>query len=407
MRLRIVLLGVISIIFITLSITSYFVIFNKKEIERKKFFYCLNSFILLISLISFGYVGNNYYQIKYKKVKMAQTVVIDGKEIKTMANAKERLVLPMAYDTVEATHPSVLNMPKAWHGFKYWMAVTAYPKGDSEFENPHIIASNDLIQWQAPEGLTNPLDEPKSTNVDKYDRQKQYNSDTHLIYNEELARLEVFWRYVDDVNNQVTIFRSTTTDGSNWSEKESIYTANRKQADWVSPAFVKDKDGYTVWYIANGYKLWSRKSTDGLNWTEPQELQINYNKHNEKMKNWHLDVQKFGDTYEMLMVGFKMEGNKSDISDRHKMNLYHATSSDGKKWSTLSPVIYPSQKQEQWDGKGIYRSCFIKEDNKYYVFYSGIGFDDTRGIGLSYGEDITNLKGLDYDDWSDLFKKNN
>ena len=403
MRLRFVIISLVSVVALTLAVTGFITVYRKKEMKYQKLVYLLLALITVTSGLSFTYVANIYYQTKYNKLVLPNTVVIDGKEISTLANAKERLVLPMAYETIEATHPSVVNMPEKWQGFKYWMAVTAYPKGDANFENPHILVSNDLITWEAPLGLTNPLDEPVSTENDSFDRPKQYNSDTHLIYNEEKQRLEVFWRYVDDVNNQVTIFRSTSSEGSHWSPKEVFYQADRKQGDWVSPAFIKDQKGYKVWYIANGYRLWYQESQTGETWSKPKELQVPYRDNASSMKHWHLDVQKFGDTYEMLMVGFKILGDKADITDRHKMNLYHATSTDGQEWNNLEPILYPSQVDDQWDGKGIYRSAFIKEKGKYYVFYSGIGFDDTRGIGLAYGDDINHLKGLAYSDMSDLF----
>lgn len=340
--------------------------------------------------------------MKFEKKKLTHFVKIDGKEIKTLANAKERLFLPMAYDTIEATHPSVYNFPKKWHGYKYWMAVTAYPKGQADKENPHILGSNDMIQWEPANGITNPLDEPVSEALDHDNRPLQYNSDTHIIFNEEKNRLELFWRYVDDVNDQVIIYRSESTDGVKWSDKHSIYTASRKKADWISPAFVKDETGYKVWYIGNGYRIWYRESTDGEKWSEAKEVPVAYEKNQEKMHHWHLDVQKIDNQYEMIVVGFKQEGKKHRLGERHVMNLYHSLSKDNQNWSPLKAIIYPSQIRDAWDGKGIYRSCFIKENDKYYVFYSGIGHDDTRGVGLSYGKDINHLKGINYSDTHDL-----
>lgn len=340
--------------------------------------------------------------MKYAKKTPAHIVTIDGKEIKTLANAKERLVLPMAYDTIEATHPSVYNFPEKWHGYKYWMAVTAYPKGEADKENPHILGSNDLVQWEAANGYKNPLDEPVSEGLDELNRPLQYNSDTHLIFNEEKNQLELFWRFVDDVNDQVIIYRSESTDGVKWSDKHSIYTAPRKKADWVSPAFIKDKDGYKLWYVANGYRIWYRESTDGEKWSPAKEVNVPYAKNPKQMHHWHLDVQKIDNNYEMIVVGFKQLGEHADLGERHEMNLYHSKSQNGTKWSPLKAILYPSQIKDAWDGRGIYRSAFIKENGKYYVFYSGSGSDDTRGIGLAYGKDINHLKGINYSDMTDL-----
>ena len=213
-------------------------------------------------------------------------------------------------------------------------SVTPYPKGDAAKENPHVFVSNDLITWLEPKEGMNPLDEVKSEKMDK-DAPLQYNSDTHLVYNEEENRIEVYWRYVDDVNDQVTIYRRNSSDGQNFEPKEIVYQAPRKKADWVSPAFVKDKDGYKVWYVANGYRMWYRESKDGLNWSEEQEIKMPYAVHADKMYQRHIDVQKIEGQYEALVSDSK---NKEQNSGRLIVMLCRYTtdtSKDGKEWKAL------------------------------------------------------------------------
>ena len=55
-------------------------------------------------------------------------------------------------------HPAVLNIGEQWNGHQYWMAITPYPSGNDDFENPCIYASNDGIVWVVPNGLTNPIE---------------------------------------------------------------------------------------------------------------------------------------------------------------------------------------------------------------------------------------------------------
>ena len=76
---------------------------------------------------------------------------------------------------------------------------------------------------------------------------------------------------------------------------------------------------------------------------------------------------------------------------RGNMNLYYTKSNDNETWSKALPIIKPSN--IGWDNGGMYRSSFIKVDDVYYVYYSGVSKDWARGIGLSYGNDIYNLKG--------------
>ena len=376
----------------------------KKPKRFSKMVSFLLSVVALCGLAAALTTGYTFVKSKQKGYKVTQTVKIDGQEIKTDANADERLFLPMAYQTIEATHPSVVNFPKEWHGYKYWMGITAYPKGDATKENPHILASNDLLQWEVPQGLTNPLDEPQSAEFEDNQRPKQYDSDTHLIYNPTTENLELFWRYVDDVAKTFTIFHRTSKDGVTWTQTEIAYQADRTKQDWLSPAFMWEDNRYKVWYVNRDFSIQYRESEDGKTWSEPREVTIPYAEKNDKMHHWHIDVQKFDDQYEILVVGFEQKGEKPALSERHIMNLYHASSKDNQTWSALTPIIYPSQKKDHWDGKGIYRSAFIKENGTYYVFYSGIGFNDVRGVGVSYGADINQLKGVDFSNTADFHK---
>lgn len=400
MNIEPILFGIFGLILLVFSITNFLCSFYLSKREKPTFrFYTIMTLLAILGGLSLsypitmGFATHNSLDKSSKKISKDKVISTQSTE-STKANAKERLFLPTAYNTIETTHPSVVNFPQKWNGYKYWMAVTPYPKGDATKENPHLLVSNNLVEWHEPISGINPLDEV--THERKEDISKQYNSDTHLIFNQEENRLEMFWRYVDDVNKLVHIYRIDSTDGINWSEKQSVHSAPRKTSDWVSPAFIKDETGYKVWYIAGGYRLKYRESQDGFNWTEEEDLPVNYDTNSPKdMRHWHIDVQKIDNRYEMIAVGFK-QVSKQTLESRHTMSLYHSYSNDGKNWETLKPIIHPSKKKDAWDGKGLYRSCFIKENNKYYVFYSGIGFDATRGIGLSYGEDIYNLTGSDF-----------
>ncbi|MFW3577211.1 hypothetical protein ACN9KL_02010 [Vagococcus fluvialis] len=390
------------ILFIGISIMvfglSYFVYryFFKKDLKDKK----MNIFMLIVAAVGMTmFLPQTITFIKEKKgiINNANVQYVSAKKVVSYANSRERLVLPTAYDTIENTHPSVISFPEKWNGYKYWMGITAYPKGDATYENPHVFKSNDLIEWIPDE--SNPLDEPKS---EKFNGKTplQYDSDTNIIYNKEEDRIELFWRFVDDISGDVIIYRIDTKDGKNWSEKQIIHQANRQKGDWISPAFIKDENGYQVWYVANGFKIWHRSSQDGINWSKENEVKMAYAT-SDNMKHWHLDVQKTDLGYETVVSGFESK-EKIELSQRHVMNVYYSKSADGVTWDKLTPIIFPSKDKHQFDGKGLYKSALLKENGQYYVFYSGIGFDDTRGIGLSYGKDPLNLKGLNYSDTSDL-----
>ena len=106
---------------------------------------------------------------------------------------------------------------------------------------------------------------------------------------------------------------------------------------------------------------------------------------NRNMKTWHLDVIKSDIGYEMIAVAYESwEGRKT-------MQLYYSSSEDNENWEIAKPILKASN--TGWDNGGMYRSSFIKVDGIYYVYYSGVSKEFARGIGLSYGSNIFNLKG--------------
>lgn len=294
-------------------------------------------------------------------------------------NAKYQLQLISAYDDNEAYHPKVLNFKEKWNGYRYWMSYTPYPQGDDTKENPHIAASNDLINWEIPKGLKNPLDTPDETVP-----QKRYNSDSHIVYNNDLDRLECYWRYVDDKEDKVIIYRCCTNDGINWTKKEISAVGNpRKTHDYVSPAILYENGLYKMWYVDKKNVLKYTVSKDGLQWGEDKVIKLNYE---DKVKTWHLDVIHTNEKYEMIVVAFY------NWKTRNEMNLYYSSSEDGIKWEKAKTILKPTSQTEYWDNRGIYRSSFIYENGMYYVFYSGTSRDYHHGIGMVYGKDIKRLK---------------
>lgn len=308
----------------------------------------------------------------------------DDKQYEEIIDEKyyEKLDIKGVYDDNQAYHPKVLSFDNEWNGYKYWMSFTPYPYSDSKKENPHVVVSNDKINWKSIENFNNPLDEVKNTS-----KGKRYNSDSHLVYNEQSNELECWWRYVDDVANMVTIYRRTTKDGVNWTEKEEVIVSNnRKKFDYVSPAIIFENGMYKVWYVLHN-QVYFIESSDLTNWSTPTKINISYD---DKVKTWHIDVIHTEKGYEMIMVAYK------EWKYRNIMNLYYSKSIDNNNWSTAITILKPSEESENWDNSGLYRSSFIYEDGKYYVFYSGINKNNSKGIGLVVGYDINNLKHINY-----------
>lgn len=311
-------------------------------------------------------------------------------------NSKNKLVVIGPYGDNQSYHPKILKFEEKWNGYKYWMSYTPYPKGDDLKENPSIAVSNDLIHWSAPKGLINPLDDPQ----DK-ERATVYNSDAHLVYNNDNNTLEIYWRYTNDHKKISQIFRRISSDGINWGKKELVATAkDRTKADIISPAIIYENGIYKMWYVVTAGKVNYTESNDGLNWYNEKSIDIKYDT---DLKTWHLDVIKTQKGYEMLVVAFTKWEKRNDMS------LYYTKSTEGIKWDTAKKIMEPAVKEKVWDNKGIYRSTFIYEDGIYYVIYGGTSRKDKHGLGLVFGKDIHKLKPNNID-WkkenaSEIFKK--
>ena len=303
--------------------------------------------------------------------------------------ASQKLNIVSSYGDTQAYHPKVLNFEKPWNGYRYWMAYTPYPAADQTKENPHITVSNDKVHWETIDEVKTALD-PLTPFEDP---SRQYNSDTHLVYREDIDTLECYWRQVDDIRGTDTIFKRTTKDGKHWTDREQVLQTKTGDDGILSPAIIYENGKYKMWTINyfGKFPIRYRESEDGYHWSKPREITLQYD--SEDLRSWHLDVIHTEKGYEILVVAFK-EG------DNHlQMNMYYTKSKDNITYNPCITVLKPSTSPVAWDNRGIYRSCFFVEDGNYYVYYSGIGYPkgihSSRGVGLSIGSSIEDLKGYD------------
>lgn len=345
-----------------------------KKLQKKNFHKNI-VIILLIALLIISTI------LAYPTAKRHINKAIAKQEILNSYNSKYKLDLQSVYGDIEAYHPKILYFEQPWNGYSYWLSYTPYPSSDEGKENPHIVASNDMIHWETPAGFKNPLDEPDELNP------KKYNSDSHIVMNDDLNRLECYWRYVNDEKNQMIIYRRYTTDGVNWSEKEEVaISKNRKKKDYVSPAIIYDKGIYKIWYIDQDNSLRYIEAKDGEEWKDLRTINLEYPK---ELKSWHVDVIKTDEGYEMVMMAFK------NWKERGIASLYYSKSTDNVNWTKCTEIIKPSTKSDYWDNRGIYRSSLLKKDGIYYVFYGASNTENIKGIGIMYGKDINNLHKVD------------
>ena len=189
---------------------------------------------------------------------------------------------------------------------------------------------------------------------------------------------------VNDALDKVVIYRLTTKDGVNWNDKKAILTSKRSSNDYLSPAIIYDNGIYKFWSIDKDRKVKYMESVDNYNYKEIRTINLKYQL--KSLKNWHMDVIKHDNIYEMIVVAY------NNWDDRLSMNLYYFKSNDNINYTDAKIILRPSV--NSWDNRGIYRSSLINVDGVYYLYYSAMSSSLERGIGLSYGKDINNLKGF-------------
>lgn len=147
------------------------------------------------------------------------------------------LVLPNVYpaEALHVVHPSLLVTP-LFGGYKYWLAFTPYPSAQSAFENPCVVASNDLINWVQP--APNPITPQPAGGTN-------YNADTHLFMSADGATMYLAYRErVIGAQNRVMV--RSTTNGTAWSEARAIIGGTQGSQDYASPSIWWNGTGWTM-----------------------------------------------------------------------------------------------------------------------------------------------------------------
>lgn len=262
-------------------------------------------------------------------------------------NAKSSLNLVNAYGNTYNFHPAALAFENGFGGYKYWVAFTPYENSKDYFENPHIMASNDLVDWKEPNGFKNPL-EPVP---DRHKEYTTYNSDTELVYNEDTKMIECWWRFYDAANKDVVLFRKTSKDGVHWSEKEQLFISPDMKFDFLSPSVIYENGIYRMWSINphDNYALEYRESKNGEKWSTPRQIKFEYEYSD--FYNWHMDIIHTPRGYEI-----SMSGSSKNVRGHNDMPVFYSYSSDNVNYTKARPMLNPSVGTSNWDNRGLYRS---------------------------------------------------
>lgn len=205
-------------------------------------------------------------------------------------------------------HPSVVDMGRAWRGYRWWMANTPYPGGVDDLENPCILASNDRRTWSVPAGLINPLD-PNPGNP-------QFHSDTELTYDPDAKRLIVFYRRTES-GGPWYLMAQSSPDGVTWTNHGVVLEFASSSV--ASPTVWRAGDAdWRMWTYVGGFHM--RSATDPLGtWgaSTPCTLDGGW-----FTAAWHGDVIRYGGRW----IAAYSTGSSTGI-------IKAASSSDGVNWS--------------------------------------------------------------------------
>lgn len=309
---------------------------------------------------------NDRTAINKVRLKLVMTYADDSGSVPVLLNSANPITTPTYDGSGQGIHPSVVYFADGWHGYKYWMAMTPYPNGNDEYENPSIIASNDGATFEVPAGLTNPIYPAPPAG---------HNNDTELIYDSVADKLRVYWldcrRAIECVGFETEtwydhqyLMYMETPDGVNWSAAAISIDWNLAIGDRfiLSPAIAKVGNVWKLYYIdASGSRpIFMRESADALTWGAEQAVIMNVTS---AVLPWHLEVKYISELNQYWLV-YCMYGTSADI--------YFAVGTDGLNFNRYPrKFIAKGNSTAAWDAT-LYRTSFIyiPETNTVEVWYS-------------------------------------
>lgn len=273
----------------------------------------------------------------------------------------------------QPTHPSVVSFKTPWNGYSYWMAYSPYPYANGEEENPCVAASNDLLYWETPVGLANPIGNNEETGCDEL-------KDPHIVYREDLDQLEIWYLGRQAVSlggdgTSLLLMRKCSKDGVHWSELEIM-----AQTEYLSPSILWDGQKYQMWAI--GYDLWGtegtfvyQESSDGIHWSEPTPCSVG--QACSELDIWHGAVSKYLGIYHFVFI------------DYEKQQVFYCFSDDGITFSEPEVIV---NNGEYWDH--LYRPALLFEDSTVTCFYGVVNQENQWYLSSSSGAQVNALSGL-------------
>ncbi|MHB8839137.1 MAG: hypothetical protein ACYC7F_09325, partial [Gemmatimonadaceae bacterium] len=181
----------------------------------------------------------------------------------------------------ETVHPD-FSAPRApWKRRIFYLAVTPYPGGNQNYENPSLYAGLDGVRWSAAPRAPMPLVTPAAGHL----------SDPDIVHASARGEMFLYYREASD-SDRIYLVRSS--DAAAWSRPQRLFATRQFAA--ISPAVVRRGPGDWWMWSVDGFggcgdtrtQVELRRSSDGVTWSAPAPAALG------RMKNlfaWHLDVQ--------------------------------------------------------------------------------------------------------------------
>lgn len=266
------------------------------------------------------------------------------------------LTIPTYDSSGEAVHPSVVYIPGGWGGHKYFMAMTPYPSGNDDYENPSLLASNDGETWVVPTGITNPL-EPMPAGSHNCDPCLVWDGDNEILYmyyNRSSATKRI------PITQSEGTFSAGTQDTLTLPETAMSIAVKRNGAtDWI------------CWYRSVAYsgpsKIFRCNSTDGIVFSSAVEIPIVSMTTGLKLnvpEIWHQSIYELEDGRNLVIMAMYPNG----IASGGYTDLYWGLMRDDYREIELYPTVLIAS-IPTWGTGVIYLSSLMKLENGMYRLF--------------------------------------
>ncbi|MDC5603679.1 hypothetical protein OFM92_12195, partial [Acinetobacter baumannii] len=192
-------------------------------------------------------------------------------------------------------HPQILEFPNKFLGYRYIVVITGYTNGNLSEENPFLLGSNDLENFNLVSGI---IDQPEIPQNNKKD--EAYNSDPFIFYdvktNELVLIIREFWtNYQSTKKNHEFLYIRRTKDGKNWSSREILFEPHSGMALSPSILFDAKTETYHMYFVGN-----AEGKNFGLQHFTSQTLKNDWQYINtiptpNDTSIWHIDCKNVGD----------------------------------------------------------------------------------------------------------------